>query len=67
MQSGREGLGGSSSNGNAGRFAGELVPTDDGSGDKPPGGGNGDDGGGGGGDGYGCDLFMRMIEAVANT
>ena len=51
-QTGRERLDGAPgpSNGNAGRVAGELVPTDDGSGSAPPRGGN-SDGGRGDGDG----------------
>lgn len=52
LQTGRERLGGAPapSNGNAGRVAGELVPTDDGAGGGPPRSGNGD-GGRGDGDG----------------
>lgn len=51
-QSGRDRIGSSSSsNGNAGRVSGELVPMEDGAGGAPPAGGNGDGGGGGGGNG----------------
>jgi hypothetical protein len=51
LQTGRERLGAPGpSNGNAGRLAGQLVPTDDGSGGGPPRSGNGD-GGRGDGDG----------------
>lgn len=59
-QSGRDRIGSSgSSNGNAGRVSGELVPTDDGAGGDTPGGGDGD-GGGGGGDGCGIN-FAKIV------